>query len=73
MFKLFIHLSIQSVFKMAELAAVIVLNELMDSDDEKPTRGVTREWVKKRNEKGYYNNIIKELRIEDRLGFREMF
>ena len=29
-------------------ALVLVLNELMDSDDEKPTCGKTREWVKRR-------------------------
>ena len=29
-------------------ALVLVLNELMDSDDEKPTPGKTREWVKER-------------------------
>ena len=27
---------------------VLVLNELMDSDDEKPKRGKTKEWVKRR-------------------------
>ena len=51
---------------------VLVLNELMDSDDEKPTRGKTREWVKWREQSGYCNNIVKELKVEDRLGFREM-
>ena len=32
------------IFKMAatDLAALVVLNELMDSDDEKPRRGKTR-------------------------------
>ena len=51
-----------------------MLNELMDSDDEKPRLGKTRwNWIKRREEKGYFNNIIKELRVEDRLGFREMF
>jgi len=25
---------------------VLLLNELVDSDDEKPTRGKTREWIK---------------------------
>ena len=45
----------------------------MDSDDEKPTRGKTRDWVKRRRDKGYFTNIIKELRVEDRFGFREMF
>ena len=54
-------------------ALVLVLNELMDSDDEKPTRGKTREWVKRREESGYFHNIVKELKVEDRLGFREMF
>ena len=48
------------------LAQVIILNELMDSDDEKPHRGKTRRWVKRRSDRGYFNNIIKELRVEDR-------
>ena len=52
---------------------MVLLNELLDSDDEKPTRGPTRDWVKRRKEKGYFNNIIRELRVEDRFGFREMF
>ena len=34
--------------------------------------GKTREWIR-RKENGYFNNIIKELKVEDRLGFREMF
>ena len=54
-------------------ALALVLNELMDSDDEKPTRGKTRAWVKRREQSRYFNNIIKELKVEDRLGFREMF
>ena len=54
-------------------ALVLFLNELMDSDDEKPTRGKTREWVKRRDQNRYFNNIVKELEVEDRLGFREMF
>ena len=54
-------------------ALVLVLNELMDSDDEKPTRGKTREWVKRREQSGYFNSIVKELKVEDRLGFRKMF
>ena len=48
-------------------------NELIDSDDEKPTRGKTREWVKTLEQSGYFNNIVKELNVEDGLGFREMF
>ena len=39
--------------KMVELVSLILLNELLDFDDEKPTRGPTRDWVKRRREKGY--------------------
>ena len=47
--------------------------ELMDTDEEKPHSGKTRKWVKRRSERGYFNNIMRELRIENRAGFREMF
>ena len=62
-------------FKMAtgDIVMLVVLNELVDSDGEKPRRGKTRDWIKRRKEKGYFNNIVKELKIEDRFGFREMF
>ena len=46
-------------------ALALVLNELMDSDDKKPTRGKTSEWVKKREQSGYFNNIVKELKLVD--------
>ena len=52
---------------------VSVLNELMDSCNEKPTSGKTREWLKRREQSGYFNNIVNELKVEDRLGFRQMF
>ena len=60
-------------FKMADLVTLVVLDELMNSDDEKPQGGKTRNWIKRRHERGYFNNIIQELRIADRFGFREMF
>ena len=55
------------------LAQVIILNKLMDSDDEKPQRAKTRQWVKRISDREYFNNVIKELSIEDRTGFRDMF
>ena len=33
---------------------LVVLSELMYSDDEKPTRGKTRPWVKRRSVSGYF-------------------
>ena len=56
---------------MADLVTLVVLNELMDSDDEKPQRGKTRNWIKRRHKRGYFNNIIQELRIEDRFGLEK--
>ena len=51
-------------------ALVLVLAELMD---EKPRRGKTRDWIKRRKESGYFQNIFQELNLEDRIGFRDMF
>ena len=58
---------------MEDLAAVIALNELVDSGDEKPTRGKTRKWIRRRKEREFFTNIIQELIVEDRHSFREMF
>ena len=54
-------------FKMAEaddFAIMILLNELMDSDDEKPKRGKTRKWVKRRKEGSFFTNIVEELVLQ---------
>ena len=45
-----------------------MLCELLDSDD-----GKTSNWIKRREERGYFSNIVQELKIEDRLGFKDMF
>ena len=51
----------------------IILSELVDSDDERPRRVKTREWIRRRSQLGLYETLIKELIIEDRLSFKEMF
>ena len=70
-----IHTFVPFIFKMAanKCAIVIVLAELVDSDDEKPRRGKTREWIKRRRERGYHHNIFQELKAEGRMGFKDMF
>ena len=50
-----------------------MLSELMDSDEEKPTRGRTRPQLKKRSVSGYFINIIHDLMIEYRMGLEEIF
>ena len=37
-----------------------ILSELVDSDDEKPRRGKTREGIKRRHQLASFQNIIKE-------------
>ena len=53
-------------------AVAMALTEVVDSDDEKPCQGKTRERIKRR-ESGYLQNIFQELKVEDRLGFKDMF
>ena len=40
---------------------LVVLSELMDSNDEKTTHGNTRSCIKRRSISGYFSNIIYEL------------
>ena len=39
---------------------------------EKSRRGKTRGWIRRKEEKRYFNNIVQELMIEDTPGYREM-
>ena len=57
----------------SDMLLPIILSELVDSDDERPRRGKTREWIRRRRQLGLYGTLIKELIIEDRLSFKEMF
>ena len=47
------------------LAAIALLEMLEEEDDRVPKRGKTRQWIKRREEKGYFTNIVRELMIED--------
>ena len=54
------------------LAAIALLEMLEEEDDRVPKRGKTRQWIKRREEKGYFTNIVRELMIEDSAAYREM-
>ena len=50
----------------------LITLELQDSDaEETKMRGKTREWLKGRDQLGYFNNIIQELRMKDTGRFKE--
>ena len=42
----------------------LTLCDILDDIETKKTRGRTRRWIQRRATKGYYNNIVKELRFE---------
>ena len=44
-------------------AAIALLEMLEEEDDIKTKRGKTRHWIKRREEKGYFTNIVRELRV----------
>ena len=51
----------------------LTLCDILDDMETKKTRGRTRRWIQRRATKGYYNNIVKELRFEDTQGLSDMF
>ena len=51
------------------VSAILIL-EALEEEPRKP-RGKTRKWIKRRNEKGVYHNLVKELRMEDKAGYKE--
>ena len=59
--------------KQKEAIICMIISEILDDDDDYVNaRGRTREWVKKREEKGVFNNIVYELRIQDSDTYKEM-
>ena len=58
--------------KRKAVAAMIIL-ELLEGDEERNwKRGKTRKWIRRREEQGYFDNIVRELSIEDTAGYKEI-
>ena len=70
-----LHLKFFSLEIMADkqMLKALVMVELLDSKEEEETkgRGMTRSWLKKREELGYSTNIVRELQLEDTEWFKE--
>ena len=59
--------------RLKKSIAAIILLEILEEDGKRESRrGKTRGWIRKREEKEYFNNIVQELMIEDTPGYREM-
>ena len=59
----------EAVFRA--LLGVIIL-ESLEEKQTKNKRGKTRQWIQRREEKGFYTNIVEELRVEDTKTYEEM-
>ena len=58
--------------KVGSLIAIFVAFQVLNHEDKKPGRGKTRQWIRRRDERGYFNKIVKELAIEDTAGYKDM-
>ena len=52
----------------------LVMVEWLDPEEEEKTkgRGLTRSWLKEKEELGYFTNNVRGLQLEDTEGFKEM-
>ena len=55
-----------------KVAMILSIMEVVDDEEPKKYRGKTRQWVKRREERGMFNNIVHELTIEDSVAYRKM-
>ena len=58
--------------KVRSLLAVFVAFEVLNHENKKRGRGETRQWIRRRDERGYFNNIVKELALEDTTKYKDM-
>ena len=50
--------------------AAFSLGLLLTDDERSGKRGKTRQWIKRRQQKGFCANIVQELMVEDVAGYR---
>ena len=61
--------------KKRKCLAALLISEVLDESNNsksKRCRGKTRAWIRRRSEKGHFNNIVRELMIEDTAAYKEM-
>ena len=58
--------------KVRSLLAVFIAFEVLNHENKKRDRGKTRQWIIRRDERGYFNNIVNELAIEDAAEYKDM-
>ena len=58
---------------MLKALVMVVMVKFLDLEEEEETKGrvMTRSWLKKREELGYFTSIVRELQLEDTERFKE--
>ena len=51
---------------------LFVLDQLEEIEDRANKRGETRQWIRRRQENGYFTNIVRELADEDTPAYHQM-
>ena len=58
--------------KVRSLLVVFVAFEVLNDEDKKTGREKTRQWISRRDERGYFNIIVEELAIENTAEYKDM-
>ena len=67
-----LSIAMATSIKRRKVAAILAILQLFDEEDCKVKRKKTRKWVRRRKEKGFFANIVRELSIEDTSTYKEM-
>ena len=54
------------------LSVLFVLDQLEEIKDRASKRGKTRQWIRRRQENGYFTNIVRELAAEDTPAYHQV-
>ena len=69
----FKNMAVSQLWKKRKFVATVVLIELMDEDEElRWKRSKTRGWIRRRDEKGFFNNLVHKLMWENTVAYCEM-
>jgi len=55
-----------------KVRSLLAVFEVFNHEDKKRGKGKTRQWIRTRDERGYFNNIVKELAIEHTAECKDM-
>ena len=60
------------MLKRKAVTAIVLATIIDETDCKGWKRGKTRQWMKRREERGYCSTIVRELQIEDSASYKEM-